>query len=695
MGSESISLLAFFAFFSTAHFHPVIRPSNGLRKCHMNLSAPALEVLPGGGWDNLRNIDMGRVMNLSYLQCQTTEDGFYLIPDETFVIPQKVSSVEMNSEIISSWLEQKSSTSRSVNADVSFDTLLNGKFSTENKRMKTHQVNDKSVTARVEVRNHLYTVKVYPDFTLDARFVQQAEEIADAIVNNQTRLATYLSEKMVLEYGTHVITSVDAGAILMEEDYLKSSYVTDTQTSQSSITASAGFNFFNKAKFDIGSKESQETSETRAYQNSITYSVTLSHGGALFYPGITLQKWQESTLNNLIAIDRSGLPLHFFLNPSTFPDLPLQTVNKLALSVRKAIDRYYKINTYPGCVDPESKNFNFKANVDDASCSGPSTNLSFGGVYQTCTLLTADVDDVCPELQVKNPATGSYSCQYPYTAKLLLTDILERPYTFTHCWPECSGWIWKDCTEVCENINRVKSARVNTYWCSTNAGVAEFSGYLFGGLFGPYLQNPLTNFRSCPQNFFALKFSSSGIMICLSNDYEAATTFSVPFGGFFSCQSGNPLAGNQLRCPPQFSQHLLAIIDGCQVLYCVQSHIFTGGELPPIHLPPFTRPPLISMIATNTVFVMNEGDRAWIRAKGTKMWKLAKPEDIVKISQRFKDNYSKSQSKMVGLTLGAVALIGFVVTIAVLVVRKRKKILVRGRGYEEIPSEEQCETTVE
>lgn len=157
MGSECLSLLAIFTFINTfintADFHQLTRPNNGLRECRKNLSAPALEVLPGGGWDNLRNLDMGRVMNLSYLQCQTTEDGIYLIPDETFVIPQKVSLVEMNSEIIGSWLEQKSSTSRSINTEASFDTIVNGKFSSESKRIKTHQVKDNSVTARVQVRS--------------------------------------------------------------------------------------------------------------------------------------------------------------------------------------------------------------------------------------------------------------------------------------------------------------------------------------------------------------------------------------------------------------------------------------------------------------------------------------------------------------------------------------------------------------
>ncbi|XP_076859715.1 macrophage expressed 1, tandem duplicate 1 [Brachyhypopomus gauderio] len=699
MGWRRLSVWGLFALISVCDLHPFIHPTNGLRECRKNSTTAALEVLPGGGWDNLRNVDMGRVMNTSYSQCQTTEDGLYLIPDEIFVIPQKVSGVEMNSEIINSWLEQKSTTSSSINADASFFSVVNGKFSYENQRMKIHQVGGNSVTARVQVRNHLYTVKVYPDFTLDSRFARQVEEIADAIENNQTRHAQYLSEKMVRDYGTHVITSVDAGATLVEEDYLKSSYVSDAQSSQVSVSASAGANFFNKVSFDFGSKQSQQTAETQTYQNSITYSITLSHGGALFYPGITLQKWQESTTNNLVAIDRSGLPLHYFINPSVFPDLPVPTVNKLARSVREAIERYYKINTYPGCVKPDSINFNFKANVDDNSCEGPRTNLSFGGIYQQCTPQTPDSDTMCQELSAPNPATGSFSCQSPYTATLLRTEVQERLINKYECHQRChSCWLLFSCCEnVCGNAYYRTRAQIQTYWCSTMAAVPEFSGYLFGGLYGPSLQNPLTKSRSCPSNFFEQTFLSSGMKVCLSNNFEAASQFAVPFGGFFSCQSTNLLAAGQSHCPPQFSQHLAAISDGCQVLYCVQSGIFTAGKLPPVILPPFTRAPLITMLATNTVAVMTEGDRAWVRVKDTTMWRVANPEDMAKMLQMLEEP-SQSTGKKVGVAFGVLALVALVVAVAVLVVRKRRRgisMVARGRGYEEIHSGGESESSVE
>ena len=135
----------------SCYLHPLGRPTNGLNQCRTTLSITALEVLPGGGWDNLRNMDMGRVMNLSYSQCQTTEDGLYLLPDEVFVIPQKQTGVESNSEILSSWLEVKSTTSHTINMDASYPSVLNAKFSVENQRMKTHQVQESSTTARVQV----------------------------------------------------------------------------------------------------------------------------------------------------------------------------------------------------------------------------------------------------------------------------------------------------------------------------------------------------------------------------------------------------------------------------------------------------------------------------------------------------------------------------------------------------------------
>ncbi|KAK1892723.1 Macrophage-expressed 1 protein [Dissostichus eleginoides] len=397
---------------------------------------------------------------------------------------------------------------------------------------------------------------------------------------------------MVLDYGTHVITSVDAGATLVQEDYLSSSYMSGNLSESSSVKAQAGLNFFDKLKFDISSQNTQQSSSLQTYQSNIQYSLIQSHGGGTpFYPGITLQKWQESTRNNLVAIDRSGFPLHYFINTNTFPDLPQPTVGKVAIAVSQAVERYYMVNTRPGCVDVNSKNFNFQANIDDASCEGPATNLRFGGVYQKCVNVSSDAGPLCDALAHKNPDTGDFSCRSPYTATLLRSEVRQQGYKTYDCYDQ--------------------------------------------------------------------SYSSK----------------SVPFGGLFSCQSYNPLAGGQRRCPPKFSQHLASVSDGCEILYCVQSGLFTGGELLPVRLPPFTKPPLVSMQETNTVMVMTEGEKSWVRAGQTKAWKLANTEEIKEFVQKLNPEFNQVSSGekawiAFGVIGGLLLLLG---TLAVVLVKRRSR----------------------
>uniref|UniRef100_A0A8C7WX02 Macrophage-expressed gene 1 protein n=1 Tax=Oryzias sinensis TaxID=183150 RepID=A0A8C7WX02_9TELE len=679
-------LLCAFLFFPTCFSKPVNRPTNWLRQCRAstNLSLTALEVLPGGGWDNLRNMDMGRVMNFSYFQCQTTEDGLYLIPDEVFVVPYKETGVETSSEIISSWLDQKGSTAASINNDVSFLPVLNAKFSVEIAGMKTHQIKDSSTTARVQT-----------DFALDSRFAQQVKEIADAIENDQTKRADYLSEKMVLDFGTHVITSVDAGASLSKDDYLSPSYVSKTESSL--IKSSAGLSFYDKLKFEISGDYTQQSSTLQNYQSNIVYSIIQSHGGAPFYPGMSLQKWQESTKNNLVAIDRSGFPLNYMINSNTMQDLPQPLLDKVVLTVSQAIERYYRINTRPGCVDVTAKNYNFQANVDDKSCESPATGLSFGGVYQTCTELSSDAGPLCKELVQKNPNTGDFSCHSPYTLTLLRSEVRQMGYTTYDCYDvgySCGFLGWSRCyRRHCQDNYHVRSARILTYWCSVNGTAPENSGYLFGGIYSPSSPNPITNAKSCPANYISLRFLSDGQKICVSQEYELATRSSVPFGCLFSCESVNPLANNQRRCPLGHSQHLATINDGCEILYCVQSGLFTGGELLPIHLPPFTKAPLVSMQATNTVMVMTEGDNSWVCVGGTKAWKLAKPEEINKIL--YPELNEMSSGQKTGVAFGVIGVMVLIVIVVVFLRRRRKGFNIQAGGCEEIPAGVEIKTEQE
>lgn len=217
--------------------------SAGFPDCKKALNLPSLEVLPGGGWDNLRNLDMGRVISLSYSQCKTTEDGSYIIPDEIFTIPRKQSNLDTNSELIESWKDYQSTTSASINLELSLFSFINGKFSYGFQRTKTHQVKDHAVTTRVQVRNLVYTAKIDPGAALDKGFKKQLLTIASHLENNQTRMADFLAEMLVLNYGTHTVTSVDAGASLVQEDQIKATFLKESLAMRSAVTASASVAF--------------------------------------------------------------------------------------------------------------------------------------------------------------------------------------------------------------------------------------------------------------------------------------------------------------------------------------------------------------------------------------------------------------------------------------------------------------------
>ncbi|KAH3826455.1 hypothetical protein DPMN_128361 [Dreissena polymorpha] len=75
------------------------------RSCIMGQSGPRyrFEVLPGSGWDNLRNKTTGMIVKLNFSQCRTTEDGRFLLPDGVYTVPLKRSHVETTANLFEHW----------------------------------------------------------------------------------------------------------------------------------------------------------------------------------------------------------------------------------------------------------------------------------------------------------------------------------------------------------------------------------------------------------------------------------------------------------------------------------------------------------------------------------------------------------------------------------------------------------------
>ena len=181
----------------------------------------------------------------------------------------------------------------------------------------------------------------------------------------------------------------------------------------------------------------------------------------------------------IVTIDREGVPLHFAIIPEVLTELPSAQTLELAHYVEKAINSYYKHNTYLGCTNPNAENFYFGANVDDGSCKAPSDNFTFGGVYQTCIHTpTNNRDIVCPDLVQKNPLTGNYSCPPGYEAVLLHSGTKSGSYITQTCHKHCTLLIFH-CHHDCDNVNNPVTGHYQMYWCVDTRGVHNNSGYIY------------------------------------------------------------------------------------------------------------------------------------------------------------------------------------------------------------------------
>ncbi|XP_052059148.1 macrophage-expressed gene 1 protein-like [Mytilus californianus] len=572
------------------------------------------EVLPGLGWDNLVNKNRGMVIHFNYSKCKTTADQRYLIPDGIVTIPIKSSSMHVFSKTYDHWSDYKTDTSFSINLDASVkdEGTISGSFSTEFEHVKSKQIEDKSLTTKVQARYVRYTAEVLSDAQLDPSFRSRLLKIANHIQHNRKSSARYESELLVRDFGTHVITTIDAGASIVKVDQVKSSIKQETTMNKLSISLAASYSFPILEDYKASSKISISDNDIEKYITHLTDSNIRTYGGPALNPdNFTFGKWVSEIADDLVAVDRNGFPLVHFVTTTTLPELSEYLVHELTQSISTAILTYYTHNKYPGCTKMDAPNFSYIANVNDGTCHTPLTNFSFGGVFQTCDQYGDLMDEnLCGQFGTKNPKTQSYSCPVGYEQILLYTSETSKSQQ-QHTCQTC--YLFFSC---CKDESYFGTANFTTYWCHApkDSAVSQHSGYIFGGLYSDTTNNFVTQSQSCPRFYLPLTITSN-VHVCVSDDYELGTAFAVPFGGFYSCSNGNPMASVNASksCPHGYSSHLATIDNNCEIMYCVFTGFLSNLKSPLLKIPPFTKIPAESIKPlANANYIISHNGQSWM-----------------------------------------------------------------------------------
>uniref|UniRef100_A0A914P478 Macrophage-expressed gene 1 protein n=1 Tax=Panagrolaimus davidi TaxID=227884 RepID=A0A914P478_9BILA len=438
-----------------------------------------------------------------------------------------------------------------------------------------------------------------------------------ALEKNLTRRARYLSEAIIRDYGTHVLTRVEAGAKIEEEDFVESSVVNMKEENLFEFKSSIAGKFLTNAfgasgsmgmSYSTDSKTNETLSKATRHSHIKTFGgPTVNHLLAQTLSGAKPAEKTQFTFDELVALDVNGVPLYNLISERQMLEIHPTRVDRIQMLLKNATELYYRKNLYTGCTNTTAPNFNYQANSDDGNCLKPYNNYTFGGIFQTCTPLP-EVEGFmtqqkrCDGLVQTNGMTGGFSCPTNFDPVVIFDIIHQFPDWVEHSsYRSChSCWIaFRCCNTKYRDIVHQEKAQITMHYCKAKTGVSvgQDQGYMFGGIFSSTIANPFTGSSNCPGHYQGIRMGLD-ITICVSRDYQLDAIFNVQFAGFFSCQS------QIQKCDSGYSQHLLTVLDGCEIYYCVRPEAFNRIELNPIKRPPFEDiSSLLSNDTESTVYI--------------------------------------------------------------------------------------------
>ena len=170
---------------------------------------------------------------------------------------------------------------------------------------------------------------------------------------------------------------------------------------------------------------------------------------------------------------------------------------------------------------------------------------------------------------------------------------------------------------------------------------------------------------------------ASNIRICISDDYQLGAKSAVPFGGFYSCEQGNPLANENFNrsCPNGFSNHLATIDNGCEIEYCIRLGLLSDLKFPTVHLPPFFETPAEN-IEEPANYIISYDFKTWLQLVDLKTEDKSPDEsswttlnsasgEMTEILKKFSQNPVVKSNDDAGMSNGAIVGLSVCLTTAV------------------------------
>jgi hypothetical protein len=556
-----------------------------------SMNGRTLAGIVGYGWDDLQSVITKPVFLEEFKSCQAEPTGAFLLPDNVIATPILQTSLDRMAQFYATFNDYKQTITNTFTASAGGGYGLfkaSGSFSSKHQESKETFAKYKS--------SLLHTKLVYRSFnlyrdsanTLEPGFVDRIEQITNALSQNLTYQAKYLSEMIVKDYGTHYVSTAETGAIIEQETYVDSSSLSSSSASLDSIRASAAASFGSYFHASVSDTHEVADEDKKTLSQIMKHSQITTNGGPDVNAVLAMSDNGTLQVNNLVSFNHDGDWLYQIVVPRNFPNIDSGILFRAQLSLQNAIELYYKKNTIRGCTDMNAPNYNFQANYDDGTCNPNNDSYPFGGVYQICTPLDDSPQWRCDNFTQDNTFVGGPFCDNTLFEPVKLLDEIyhfeDRVVTKTR--QEChKHWFHKKCHDVNYDVIYKDSANVEAFWCRKKADVnlPTEKGAMFGGLFQNGKVNEFTGEVGCPGTFQPY-FLGRSITVCISYQYESDHAYSVPIEKFFSCQS----PANEKTCSGNFTQHLAAVENNCDVFFCLRRQTYKQFQHPIIQRPPFT-----------------------------------------------------------------------------------------------------------